>query len=65
LHFTQPQQTALLLNAARLSAECLFHFFVAGMLAAYLAKLAELKTARRGLLVLGRRIVAVFAVRAL
>ncbi len=55
-HFalTQPQLAALLLIAVRLSAECLFHFFVACMLAAYLAKLAELQTASRGFLILGR-----------
>src|SRR5947209_5743646 len=43
----------------------LLGFLVRRMLAAGVAKLLELETASRGLLVLGRRVVTVLAVRAL
>jgi hypothetical protein len=43
----------------------LFHFFMRRMLPATLAELLKFQTPRRGLLVLGRRIVPLFAVAAL
>jgi hypothetical protein len=43
----------------------LLNFFVRRMLPAPFAKLLEFQTSRRGLLVLGRRIVPLFAVAAL
>ena len=43
----------------------LLNFLVSRMLPATLAELLEFQTARRGLLVLGRRIIPLFAIRAL
>jgi hypothetical protein len=41
------------------------HFFVRGVLAALATELVEFQTLGRGLLVLGRRVVPVFAITAL
>jgi hypothetical protein len=46
-------------------AALLFHLFVRRVLAATLAELAELQTASCGLLVLGRGVIAFFALVAL
>jgi hypothetical protein len=43
----------------------LFNFFVRGVLAALTTELVEFQTLGRGLLVLGRRVVPVFAITAL
>ncbi len=43
----------------------LLHFFVSGVLAALPAELIELETFRRGLPILGRRVILIFALGAL
>jgi hypothetical protein len=44
---------------------CLLHFFMRRVLAALAAELVELQPGRRGLLVLGGGVIAIFAITAL